>query len=81
MEKIEKSIKNEDTENHIKFWKRYVDNVFAIITKEGNPEEILLHANNISRSVKFTLEKEKDGCLPFLDVQITRQGGRLITSV
>jgi hypothetical protein len=53
----------------------------SIITKEGNPEEILLHANNISRTVKFTLEKEKDGCLPFLDVQITRQRERLIILV
>jgi hypothetical protein len=81
MDKIEETIKKEDKENHIKIWKRYVDDVFAIITKEGNPEEILFRANNISRTVKFTLEKEKDGCLPFLDVQITRLGERSITSV
>jgi hypothetical protein len=80
MEKIEETIKKDHKENHIKFWKRYVDDAFAIIT-EGNPEEILLHANNISRTVKFTLEKEKDGCLPFLDVQITQQGERLLTTV
>jgi hypothetical protein len=81
MEKIEEIIKKEDKENHIKFWKRYLNDVFAIIKKEGNPEEILFHANNISRTVKFTLEKEKDGFLPFLDVKITQQGERLITSV
>jgi hypothetical protein len=53
----------------------------SIITKEGNPEEILLYANNISRTVKFTLEKENDVCLPFLDLQITRQRERLVTLV
>jgi hypothetical protein len=75
------TIKKGDKENHIMFWKRYVDDVFAIISKEGNPEEILLLANNIFRTVKFTLGNEKDGYLPFLEVQITRQGERLITSV
>jgi hypothetical protein len=39
--------------------------VFAITTKEGNPEEILLRANNISHRVKFTLEKEKGWLPPF----------------
>jgi hypothetical protein len=80
MEKIKETIEKEDKEKHIKFWKRYVDDVLAIITKEGNPEEILLRAN-ISRTVKFTLEKEKDGCLPFLHVQITQQEERLLISV
>jgi hypothetical protein len=55
--------------------------VFAIITKEGNSEEFLLRGNNISRTVKFTLKKEKNVCIPFLDVQVSRQGERLIISV
>jgi hypothetical protein len=64
MEKIEETIKKEDKENHIKFWKRYVDDVFAIITKGGNPEEILLHANKISYS-DVQLRKGKIWLPPF----------------
>jgi hypothetical protein len=76
MEKIEESIKRKDKENHIIFWNRYADDVFAIITKEGNPEIIVSSCERLSYS-EVHLRKGKDGCLPFLDVQNTRQGERL----
>jgi hypothetical protein len=45
MERLEKRIREEDTEGVIKFWKRYVDDVFAIISMRG---VILEQANSIS---------------------------------
>ena len=36
--------------------------------------------HNTSRSL-FTVEKEKDDQFPFLDVLVTQEGGRLLTSV
>jgi hypothetical protein len=48
-----------------------VDDIFAIISREY-PEAILAQANTISDTVKFTLEKEREGSLAFLDVKITK---------
>jgi hypothetical protein len=31
MERMEQKIKNEDTQDWIKFWRRYVDDIFAVI--------------------------------------------------
>jgi hypothetical protein len=59
MERIEKRIREEDTEGVIKFWKCYVDDVFAIISTRGNPTVILEQANSISATVKLTLERER----------------------
>jgi hypothetical protein len=61
----------------IKFWKRYVDDLFVIIQGDSDPEEILHQVNSVSLTVKFTLEHEKDGNLPFLDIVITRRENQL----
>jgi hypothetical protein len=80
MDKMERKIMDKG-KGKIKFWKKYVDDVFAIIQGDGDPEEILHQANSISVTVKFTLEQEKDGSLPFLDIVITRRENQLETSV
>ena len=55
------------------FWKRYVDDVISAVS--GNEAERLL-------SIQFTLEREKDRHLPFLDLNVSRGvQGNLETSV
>ena len=45
-------------------------------------EAFHLHLNSIEPTIQFTIELETDGCLPFLDTQITRhQDGSLSTKV
>jgi len=54
-----------------KLLKRYVDNA-NVIWPHG-PEEIdhfFNHLNSQSFAIKFTMEKEVNGCLPFLDILI-----------
>jgi hypothetical protein len=80
MENMEREIMDQG-KGKIKFWKRYVYDVFAIIQGAGDPEEILHQANSISLTVKFTLEQENNGSLPFLDIVITRRENQLETSV
>lgn len=53
-------------------WWRYVDDVFAVI-KVNEAESILSVLNSQYPSIKFTIEIEKDGRLPFLDVMVQRR--------
>ena len=63
------------------FWKRYVDDVISAVS--GNEAERLLsHLNSVEPSIQFTLEREKDRHLPFLDLNVYRgEQGNLETSV
>ena len=64
-----------------KFWKRYVDDTFVIIHK-NSVEDFLDYLNTIENSIKFTIEKEADHTLPFLDTLVRRnQHGKFSTSV
>ena len=57
--------------NQILLWKRYVDDCIAII-KTSDIEKFLEHINSIDNSIQFTIEKENNNQLPFLDVNIIR---------
>ena len=49
-----------------RLWKRYVDDIFCVI-KRGAVTELLDYLNVLRHNVRFTVELEKDGTLPFLD--------------
>lgn len=54
-----------------RIWIRYVDDIFAII-KKNTITTILDWLNGLKDSIKFTHETEKDGKMPFLDVEVMR---------
>lgn len=55
----------------IKIWKRYVDDVYAVVRGgQREVEQYLAHINNIHHKIKFTCEMEEERSLPFLDVRI-----------
>ena len=58
-----------------KVWYRYVDDVFSI-TKKTHVPKLLQHLNNQHPSIRFTEESEKEGKLPFLEVNINRTEDR-----
>jgi len=75
---------NEDKslKHGLKFWKRQVDDVFFIW--EGTKDELELfvwHLNGVEMKIQFKMELEKEGFLPFLDVGISKSGGKLVTKV
>ncbi len=78
MQSLEESIV--DGHPFIKFWVRYVDDVYAIV-KSRKLHDILTELNGYHTSIQFTVEEEHDfdvwgiqkSGLPFLDILIYRQ--------
>ena len=54
-------------------WKRYVDDVFVLFHFNFDIETFFNDINNLVPSIKFTLEKENNGSLAFLDILIHRK--------
>ena len=64
-----------------RFWKRYVDDVCAAV-KSGLVQTLRDHLNNIEPSIQFTVERETNQEIAFLDVSVCRQdNGQLATKV
>ena len=55
-----------------KIWRRYVDDVIAILPKD-KVESYLNHINSLDPNIQFTIEKEVENCLPFLDLKIMKK--------
>ena len=51
-------------------WKRFVDDVIVVVKKDGG-QPLLQHLNSQHPRIKFRMEDEKDGTLPFMDVRFT----------
>ena len=62
-------------------YQRYVDDIFSIFTTETQCDQIFVVLNSLHPSHRFTVEKEKDGVLPFLDVKIEKSSNEFLTSV
>ena len=64
-------------------WLRYVDDVFAIWPHGRHHLSIFLnHLNSIHENIKFTVEVEENGIIPFLDVLLERrEDGSFLYSV
>lgn len=62
-------------------WIRYVDDIFAVVKQESIPS-IIQHLNSLYDSIKFTVEVEHNGTLPFLDILVKRNNiNKLLFSV
>ncbi len=63
-------------------FRRYVDDIFALFNNENEDVSFLYYLNTRHSNIKFTLEKEADSKLPFLDVFIDSSNPQsLCTSV
>ena len=62
------------------FYKRYVNDIFAVFESESDADAFYSYLNTIHENVKFTFEKEKDK-LPFLDILINNNEFDLQTSL
>ena len=62
-------------------YKRYVDDIFCMFENEKDAENFFEFLNCQHKSIKFTLERESNKFLSFLDVLIKNEGNRFSTSV
>ena len=56
----------------LSMWLRYVDDTFILWPHQEDVQTLLAHVNSIRPSIQFTMEKEQDNKLPFLNVLVTR---------
>ena len=54
-----------------KIWYRFVDDVLSIV-KVATLDKLLTHLNSQHPTIEFTVEREKNHELPFMDVRINR---------
>ncbi len=64
----------------VESWSRFVDDTFVILKSRKDAEIVLKFLNTKHPNIKFTMEEEKSGCIPFLDVLAKRKGDQ-ITSI
>ena len=62
-------------------WLRYIDDTFILWPHQEDVQILMNHVNSIRPSIQFTMEKEQDNKLSFLDVLITHTEHGFCTSV
>ena len=58
---------------------RYVDDTFLLFWDESHIDSFQKYLNEQHPNIKFTVEKEHENVLPFLDVKVTRSDNQFIT--
>ena len=53
------------------FYRRYVDDIFALFSSPDHADKFKEYLSSKHSNINFSVEKEKDDCLPFLDVKIS----------
>ena len=62
------------------FYKRYVDDIFAVFRNKEDSEKFLFHINTFHPSLQFTIEHSVNNIIAFLDVQIHYNNNKVTTS-
>jgi len=63
------------------FWKWFMDDTCTVVPRD-RVHDLLNHLNSVDESIQLTFEMESSGCLPILDVLMSRQpDGSIQTSV
>ena len=72
---------NEYKGNSPSYFRRYIDDIFAVFNNNDEAENFLSYLTIQHNNIKFTIEVEVDGKFPFLDVLVSKYTGVLNTSV
>ncbi|XP_026726667.1 uncharacterized protein LOC113493068 [Trichoplusia ni] len=61
-----------------RYWWRYVDDIFAVVARDSL-KDLTSHLNRVHAKIEVTIEEEKEGKLPFLDVLVIREPNGRVT--
>ena len=62
-------------------YRRYVDDIIALCSSPDHVDKFKEYLSSKHLNITFSIEKEKDGCLPFLDVNIFHEKEKFATRV
>ena len=62
-------------------YRRYVDDTFLLFNSDTHIELFLNYLNSKHPNIEFTVDKEQDRILPFLDVKVQRSDNEFVTSI
>ena len=63
------------------FCRRYVDGIFVLFESAEHLSKFRNYFNTRHPNMSFSFEQEKNGRLSFLDVEVSREKGKFITTV
>ena len=63
------------------FYRDYVDDIFALFSSPDRADKFEQYFSTRHPNIIFSLEKEKYGCSPFLDLNIFRESEEYLTNV
>ena len=63
------------------FYRRYIDDIFVLFSSPDHADKFREYLSSKHPNIKFSIEKEEDGCLPFLDINIFRENDKFATNV
>ena len=58
------------------FYRRYGGDIFVLLPSPDHADKFKKYLLSKNPNINFSIEKEKDGCLPFLDINIFRENGK-----
>ena len=78
MNSLEKQMMTSRFGGFLTAYKRYVDDICIVWNgSEQDLTEFLDYVNSLHNRISFTIEKEQDGKLPFLDLLLTRKNNKV----
>ena len=69
------------TTSKLEMYYRYMDNIFVVFSNEDKCDLFLDSLNSLQPSFRFTVEKESNLDLPFLDVLVKKSLSKFNTSI
>ena len=68
-------------ESELILYRRYVDDIICLFSSESDADKFFVFLNQQHPKIKFTIEKQNENQLSFLDLLITCNGDNFLTSV
>ena len=63
------------------FYRHYADDIFALFTAPDHADKFKEYLSSKHPNINFSIVKEEDGRLPFLDINIFRENDKFATNV